>query len=153
MPKIRVSNKDRVDNVMEEILQDPAKFEELLKEREQPLVKPVKTFASPLPSRQSVCLRTSERVDIADRSGDSGSKVSPPIARLVSENPLRETWIFVQGEATPRTTTVTNNEWVKWRNEDPGSFDDRYEICEEGPAIFRKRSSTLSLKTPREEVW
>ena len=51
MPKIRVSNKDRVeDEVMEEILQDPAKFEELLKEREQPpRPKPVKKFASPLP--------------------------------------------------------------------------------------------------------
>ena len=37
MPKIRVSNKDRVeDDVMEEILQDLAKFEELLKERERP---------------------------------------------------------------------------------------------------------------------
>ena len=79
MPKIRVSNKDRVeDDVMEENLQDPAKFEELLKEREHPPVKPVRKFASPLPSRQSVRLRMSERVDIADRSGDSGSKVSPP---------------------------------------------------------------------------
>ena len=77
MPKIRVSNKDRVeDDVMEEILQDPAKFEELLKEREKPPVKPVKKFASPLPSRQCVRLRTSERMDIADRSGDSGLKVT-----------------------------------------------------------------------------
>ena len=42
------------DDVMEEILQDPTKFEELLKEREQPPVKPVKKFASPLPS-SSVC--------------------------------------------------------------------------------------------------
>ena len=40
MPKIRVTNKDRVeDDVMEEILYDPAKFEELLKEREKPPVR------------------------------------------------------------------------------------------------------------------
>ena len=33
MPKIRVSKKDRVeDDVMEEILQDPAIFEELLRD-------------------------------------------------------------------------------------------------------------------------
>jgi len=52
MPKIRVSNKDRVaDDVMEEILQDPAKFEELLREREKPPVQAVKKFASPVPSR------------------------------------------------------------------------------------------------------
>ena len=72
MPKIRFSNKDRVeDDVMEEILQDPAKFEELLKEWEQPPRSvPVKKFASPSSSR------TSERVDIADGSGDSTSKVS-----------------------------------------------------------------------------
>ena len=43
-------------------------------------------------------LQTSERADIADGPGDSRSKVSPPIARLVSENPLREPWIFVEGE-------------------------------------------------------
>ena len=56
MPKIRVSNKDRVeDDVMKEILQEPAKFEELLKEREQPPVKAVKKFVTPLP-RQSVRL-------------------------------------------------------------------------------------------------
>ena len=54
MPKIRVSNKDRVeDDVMEEILQDPARFEELLREREKPPAKPVKKFVSPVPSRQS----------------------------------------------------------------------------------------------------
>ena len=47
MPKIRVTNKDRVeDEVMEEILQDPAKFEELLKEREKQTVKVVKKIAS-----------------------------------------------------------------------------------------------------------
>ena len=108
MPKIRVSNKDRVeDDVMEEILQDLAKFEELLKEREQPpRPKPVKKFASPLPSRQSMRLLTSERVDIADGPVDSRSKVSPPIARLVSENPLREPWIFVEGEDHTKDTTV-----------------------------------------------
>jgi hypothetical protein len=106
MPKIRVSNKDRVeDDVIDEILQDPEKFEELLKEREQPpRPKPVKKFASLLPSRQSMRLQTSERVDIADGPVDSRSKVSPPIARLVSENPLREPWIFVEGEGPPRTT-------------------------------------------------
>ena len=78
IPKIRVSNKDRVeDDVMEEILQDP-KFEELLKEREQPSrPMPVKKFVSPLPSRQSMRLQTSERADIADGTGDSRSKVSP----------------------------------------------------------------------------
>jgi len=110
MPKIRVSNKDRVENdVMEEILQDPAKSEKQLKEREQPpRPKPVKKFASPLPSRQSVRLQTSKRVEIADGSGDSRPKVSPPIARLVSENPLREPWIFVQGEDHTRTTTVSS---------------------------------------------
>ena len=54
MLKIRVSNKDRVEDDMEEILQDPAKFEELLKELEQPQVKPVKIFAKPpLPLMQS----------------------------------------------------------------------------------------------------
>ena len=75
MPKIRVSNKDRVeDDVMEEILQN---LEELLKEQEQPpRPKPVKKFNSPLPSRQSMRLQTSERVDIADGSGDSRSKVA-----------------------------------------------------------------------------
>ena len=156
MPKIRVSNKDRVeDDVMEEILQDPAKFEELLKEREQPpRPKPVKKFASPLPSRQSMRLQTSERADIADGPGDSRSKVSPPIARVVSENPLREPWIFVEGEDPTKDhyRQLTDKEWVKWRNEDPESFDDRYELCEEGPAMYKKRSSTSSRKTPREEV-
>ena len=43
MPKIRASNKDSVeDDVMEEILQDPARFEELLREREKPPFKAVK---------------------------------------------------------------------------------------------------------------
>ena len=129
MPKIRVSNKDRVeDEVMEEILQDPAKFEELLKEREQsPRPKPVKKFASPLPSRQSMRPKTSERVDIADGPVDSRSKVSPPTARLVSENPLRELWIFVQGEDHTKDhyRQLTDKKWIKWRNEDPESFDDR----------------------------
>jgi hypothetical protein len=49
-----VSNKDRVeDDVMEEILQDPAKFEALLRQREKPPTKPVRKFVSPVPSRQS----------------------------------------------------------------------------------------------------
>ena len=42
-------------------------------------------------------LRLSERVDVADRSGESGVTESP-ITKLVSENPLREPWTFVQGE-------------------------------------------------------
>jgi len=99
MTKIRVSNKDRVeDDVMEEILQDPARFEELLREREKPPVKPEKKFVLPVPSKQSGRLRTSERVDVAVRSGESGVTESSPITKLVSENPLREPWIFVQGE-------------------------------------------------------
>ena len=80
--------------------------------------------------------------------------MSPPIARLVSENPLREPWIFVEGEDPTKDhyRHLTDKEWVKWRNEDPESFDDRYELCEEGPAMYRKRSSTSSRKTPREEA-
>ena len=103
----------------------------------------VKKFASPLPSRQSMRLQTSERADIADGPGDSRSKVSPPIARLVSENPLRKPWIFVEGEDPTKDHyhQLTDKEWVKWRNEDPESFDDRYELCEEGPAMYKKRSS------------
>ena len=99
-------------------------------------------------------LQTSERADIADGPGDSRSKVSPPIARLVSENPLREPWIFVEGEDPTKDhyRKLTDKEWVKWRNEDPESFDDRYELCEEGPAMYKKRSSTSSRKTPREEA-
>ena len=92
MPKIRVSNKDRVeDDVMEEILQDPARLEELLREREKPqkFFKPVKEFVSPVPSRQSDRLRTSKRVAIA--RGERGScNGSPPITTLGSENSLRE---------------------------------------------------------------
>ena len=71
MPKIRDSNKDRVeDDVMEGILQDPEKFEELLKEREKPPFKANKKFALPIPSRQSVRLWTSERVDVTDGTGE-----------------------------------------------------------------------------------
>ena len=99
MPKIRVSNKDRVeDDLMEEILQDPARFEELLREREKPPAKPVKKFVSPVPSRQSGRRRESERVAVAGKDGESGVTESPPITKLVSENPLREPWIFVQDE-------------------------------------------------------
>ena len=38
---------------MEEILQDPSKFEELLKEREKQTMKAVKKISSPIPSRKS----------------------------------------------------------------------------------------------------
>ena len=42
-------NKDRAeDDVMEEILQDPVKFEELIKKREKPSVK---KFVLPVPSK------------------------------------------------------------------------------------------------------
>jgi len=61
-------------------------------------VKAAKKFASPIPLRQSVRLRTSEWVDVIDRTGESRSKESPPMAKLVSENPPRDPWIFVQGE-------------------------------------------------------
>jgi len=150
MPKIRVSNKDRVeDDVMEEILQDPARFEELLREREKPPAKPVKKFVSPVPSRQSGRRRESERVAVAGKDGESGVTESPPITKLVSENPLREPWIFVQGEDHTKDhyRPLTDKEWIKWRNEDPVSFDDRYEPCEEGPAMYKKRSTTSSRKT------
>jgi len=70
---------------MEEILQDPAKFEELLREREKPPVKAIKIFVSPVPSRQSGRLRTSKRVDAAS-TGERGMTESPPITKLLSEN-------------------------------------------------------------------
>ena len=95
-------------------------------------------------------LQTSERVDIADGPVDSRSKVSPPIARLVSENPLREPWIFVEGEDHTKDHyhPLTDKEWVKWRNEDPESFDDRYELCEEGREMLRIPTSEAGTETP-----
>jgi len=62
---------------MEEILEDPARFKEQLSEREKPPVKPVKNFVSPVPSRQSGCQRTSERMSQSDtvRAGWQSHKV------------------------------------------------------------------------------
>jgi hypothetical protein len=156
MPKIRVSNKDGVeDDVMEEILQDPARFEELLREREKPPAKPVKKFVSPVPSRQ--CAPTVKRAGGCRRK-ERGERVteSPPITKLVSENPLREPWIIVQGEDHTKDhyRPLTDKEWIKWRNEDPVSFDDRYEPCEECPAVYKKRSSsrkTTTAKAPEQD--
>jgi len=48
---------------MEEILQDPAKFEELLKERETQKVNVLKKIASPIPSRKSERIQSSDRVE------------------------------------------------------------------------------------------
>ena len=133
---------------MEEILQDP---EELLREREKPPAKPVKKFVSPVPYRQSGRLRSSERVAVAGKDGERGVTESPPITKLVSKNPLREPWIFVQGKDHTKDhyRPLTDKEWIKWRNEDTGSFDDRYEICEESPAMYRERSSTSRLQETR----
>jgi hypothetical protein len=74
-------------------------------------------------------LQTSERVDIADGPVDSRSKVSPPIARLVSENPLREPWIFVEGEDHTKDTTV--------RSKGMGQVEERR------PGILRRPLRTL----------
>jgi len=60
-------------------------------------VKVVKKFVSPIPSKQSKCLRTSELEDDAADAGESALTESPPMAKLVSENTLREPWIFIQG--------------------------------------------------------
>jgi len=150
MPKIRVTNKDRVeDELMEEILQDPAKFEELLKEREQPAVKVVKKLASPVPLRQRIRRRHNEEEEEAADDGVGAGTESPPMATLVSENPLREPWIFVQGSDSTKDhyRPLTDKEWIKWRSQDPVSFDDRYELCEDGPAMYRKRTATSSRKT------
>jgi len=157
MPKIRVTNKDRLeDDVMEEILQDPVKYEELLKEREKPPVNAVKKFVSPVPSRRSESLRSSERVDIADDVGESRLTESPSKARLVSENMLQEPRIFVHGadQTKDHYRKLTDKDWIKWRSQDPVSFDDRYERCgaEEGPYMYRKRASTSSGKTTSEAV-
>ena len=57
----------------------------------------------------------------------------------------------MKAKTTPRTTT----DLLRTRsgsNEDPDSFDDRYELCEEGMSMYKKRSSTWSRKTPREEA-
>ena len=86
MPKIRVTNKDRVeDELMEEILQDPAKFEELLKEREQPAVKVVKKLASLVPLRQRIRRRHNEEEEEAADDGVSAVTESPPMATLVGK--------------------------------------------------------------------
>ena len=149
MPKIRVTNKDRVeDDLMEEILQDPAKFEELLKEREQPAVKVVKKLASPVPLRHRIRRHNEEEEEAADDGVGAGAE-SPPMATLVSENPLREPWIFVQGSDSTKDhyRPLTDKEWIKWRSQDPISFDDRYELCEDGPEMYRKRTATSSQKT------
>ena len=102
---------------MEEILQDP---EELLREREKPPAKPVKKFVLPVPSRQSGRQRSSERVAVAGKDGEdgeSGVTESPPITKLVSENPLREPWIFVQGEDHTKDhyRPITDKEWTRYR--------------------------------------
>ena len=89
---------------MEEILQDPARFEELLRERKKPPAKPVKKFV--LPVWQSGHLRSSERVAVAGKDGESGVTESPPIT-LVSENPLRDILSDIALSKTiSRTTTV-----------------------------------------------
>ena len=71
----------------------------------------------------------------------------------MSENPLREPRIFVQGEDHTKDhyRPLTDKEWIKWRNEDPTSFDDRCVLCEEGPAMYKKRSSTSIRKSKSEE--
>jgi len=77
---------------MKEILQDPAKLEELIKEREKLPTKAVKKFVSPVSSRQSERLRNRERVDQMDYAGESGFTSS---LADISENHIREPWIFV----------------------------------------------------------
>ena len=55
---------------------------------------------------------------------------------------------------TPKTTDrpITDNKRIKWRNEDPTSFDDRYKLSEEGPAMYKKRSSTSSRKSEEKDA-
>ena len=72
MPKI--CHEQRQSDVMEEILQDPAKFEELLKEREKQKV--VRKIASSIPSRNSERIRSSEREDTNDGPGERCDRVS-----------------------------------------------------------------------------
>jgi hypothetical protein len=57
-----------------------------------------------------------------------------------------------KAKTTPRTLLSTEKEWVKWRNEDPESFDDRYELCEEGPAMLRIPTSEAGTETDRDTV-
>ena len=35
---------------------------------------------------------------------------------------------------------LMDKQWIKWRSQDPVSFDDRYELCEEGPAMYVKQT-------------
>ena len=139
---------DRVeDELMEEILEDPAKFEELLKEREKPAVMVVKKLASPVPLRQRIRLRHNDEEEEAVDDGVGAGTESPPMETL--DPWLREPWIFVQGSDSTKDhyRPLTDKEWIKWRSQDPISFDDRYELCEDGPAMYRKRTATSSQKT------
>ena len=132
---------------MEEILQDPARFEELLREREKPLVKPVNKFVSPIPSRQSGRLRTSERVAVAGKDGESGVTEShQPLQSWCLKTRCGSHGSLSKAKTTPSVVfrPLTDKEWIKRRNEDPVSFDDQCEQCKEGPSMYKKRSSTSS---------
>jgi len=48
----------------------------------------------------------------------------------------------------PHYRPLTDKEWIKWRSQDPVYFNDRYELCEDGPAMYKKRISTSSPKNP-----